>query len=123
MLFIKKVLKNIWSSIGFSAFTAFLFFYPFKSNNTPLFPYADKVIHIGLFFILTTLWLLTRKTVKEKNILVIILMAYAILVEFIQDWMGMGRSFDLYDIIADYVGIVLSGYSFKKLKLEKVFHY
>jgi VanZ family protein len=72
-------------------------------------PYFDKLVHIGLFAILSALWL---KSLKNRSItidLIVVLgtIAYGVAMEFVQRDFVANRSFDVMDIMADSVGAVL----------------
>jgi len=70
----------------------------------------DKLVHIGLFGIMILLWCgpIIHKPVGRLNSLVIQIplafFGYSILVELIQHFFIPGRSFDLFDILADGIG-------------------
>lgn len=66
----------------------------------------DKIIHISLFAVLLFLWRSAFDSeVKNYNwILLICAIVYGFMVEFIQLYWVTGRSFDLYDALADGIG-------------------
>lgn len=67
-------------------------------------PGLDKVVHFGLFSGLVFLW---QFRFPERTLWVcLIAIAFGIAVEFVQEWIGNGRSFDVYDIVADSLGAV-----------------
>ncbi|AFL82788.1 putative integral membrane protein [Belliella baltica DSM 15883] len=80
-----------------------------KFPNTPLFPFKDKIIHFGLFFVLIFLWLrvanTSRKKIKLKifTIYLVFGIIIAILVEYLQQEVP-NRSFDYFDIAANILG-------------------
>ena len=73
--------------------------------------YADKLIHIALFAILT--WLFFRPfaakpgVVKRLILIAVAATAYGIVMEFVQKYWIPNRSFSLGDIAADSVGSFL----------------
>lgn len=77
--------------------------------------YADKLIHIGLFAILATLWcwaMLKRisSASKLKTVFIwigFICLVYGIAMEFVQKYWIPNRSFDGGDIVADGAGAFL----------------
>jgi hypothetical protein len=86
----------------------------------------DKWVHIGLFGILVVLWCRAfhRKKADSKKIkklfviIAAIVLAYGILMEFVQGNFIPHRSFDFGDIVADAVGC-FAGYFLSKRYLLK----
>ena len=85
--------------------------------------HLDKVVHIVLFFIQCSLFMLLSSS-ENKNKLVIkrhilFTLIYSLLlgtvIEFIQHFYIFGRAGDFNDVLADFIGIVL-GICFFKLK-------
>ncbi|WP_262484359.1 VanZ family protein [Belliella pelovolcani] len=79
--------------------------------KTPEIPFKDKIIHFGLFFVLTILWLRVQNQNKRgKNFIYKFFTTYlvfgiliAILVEYLQLYVP-NRSFDYHDITANILG-------------------
>jgi len=77
-------------------------------------PYFDKYIHFTMFLMLTALFCypfinLTTDNFTIKSWFVritILVIVYGILMEFVQKFMSVGRSFDLVDIVFDALGSV-----------------
>ncbi|NDE77758.1 MAG: hypothetical protein EB047_00905 [Chitinophagaceae bacterium] len=77
---------------------------------------ADKLVHIGLFFILVALWCWAVAELKISYLskfLSFIIVAqtwffYGIAMEFVQEYLKNGRSFDVKDMIADGIGCGLA---------------
>lgn len=44
------------------------------------------------------------------------MLLYALLTEILQDEMGLGRSLEFYDLVADSVGVLLGSFVFQKIK-------
>ena len=73
---------------------------------------ADKLVHIGLFFILVALWCWgiagLRLSYLNKFLFFIVMtqtwLLYGIAMEFVQEYLKNGRSFDVKDMIADGIG-------------------
>lgn len=85
---------------------------PEKSVPTiPIFPGADKIVHIIMFALLTWAYIfdLTRKSKRVSvSILIyvsVIMIIYAAGTEWLQGEMGYGRSADFNDFISDLAGI------------------
>jgi VanZ family protein len=93
-------------------FICFLFFLPGDAlpPTAPWFGaiYFDKIVHFGIFSILTFLLCWTIGAPFSKTVAIIFFGAvlYGILVEVIQDQLVINRSFDLTDWAADIVGSI-----------------
>ncbi len=78
--------------------------------------YFDKFVHIGLFGILTFLWMMpfVKSNINNKSkIKVILKIAFAVSIwglttEFIQKFFIPFRAFDLWDWAADSVGVLMA---------------
>jgi glycopeptide antibiotics resistance protein len=74
-----------------------------------LFPHADKLIHMGMYggftFLLLWGWPRTFKGIRELLPLLIILV-YGFVVELLQQYASIGRSFEFTDILANITGFV-----------------
>lgn len=69
----------------------------------------DKLVHIFLFAILFLLWRIAFN-LKFRNYtiwLIFLVVAYGLAVELIQKYWIPGRSFDLYDVLADTIGCLV----------------
>ncbi len=91
--------------------------------KVPLFPGADKLIHSGMYFVLSILILWTfhaKKIARWK--LYSFVVAWGLFMECLQILMNAGRHFSFYDIVANITGVVLgiALYNFinNKLRLE-----
>lgn len=82
------------------------------SNDFPrveLFDGADKVVHFLMYFILSLLFCWTTKTELNYSWLFLIVpvtIGWGIFMEFMQLSMHQGRSFSVYDILANSLGVV-----------------
>ena len=78
-----------------------------------LFPYSDKIAHIGVYAILTFILLYENKQ-KNKGInLLIISILYGILMEILQYTLTDYRSLEAWDIVANTSGSLTSFLIFK----------
>lgn len=79
-------------------------------------PYADKVFHIIMYFALTvTLLLEFRHQVKRKLTLILIIcgaFGYGVLMELFQKYLTSNRSLEVYDMIANLIGILIAAMLF-----------
>ncbi|HZL11137.1 MAG TPA: VanZ family protein [Prolixibacteraceae bacterium] len=77
--------------------------------NVKLFYGADKVIHFSMYFVFSLLFCWALKTELNYSLLFLIIpvtIGWGILMEVIQLDMHAGRSFSLYDILANSIGVV-----------------
>ena len=118
---IRKILKRL--PAGFlSGVTLLLILWltltprPLGTIDTTLFPGSDKVAHALMFGFFSSMICLdrTRKNgFKPLSFLFIIASATissltGLLIEFLQDWLPTGRSFESADILADTAGSFLA---------------
>lgn len=66
----------------------------------------DKVVHVALFFGFAMLWLRLYPTRRRDVFLGGV--AVGIAIELLQHWLPIDRSGDVYDVIADTVGLLLA---------------
>jgi len=82
----------------------------FKGNNTTQIHISDKIIHTSAYFLLTVSWLLvfsnTLKRVKYFLLISLFIFIYGILIEGCQMLFTTEREGDLFDVIANLVGIM-----------------
>lgn len=129
----------IWA-IAWGIIVLFLISTPINAHNPTLsrfnFPGVDKLVHAGVFFVFTSLSLFGAlkncAIPKVVNFSIIITLAFssvfAIGTELIQEYLTTTRTFDLWDIFADHVGIGMSYFSYvlfvstmKKIQKESSF--
>jgi VanZ family protein len=107
-----KIFRYKAVAISWLLIMSILFFLPgsaLPKENWLDLVYFDKWVHIGLFAMLIFLW--RSSFARESNyynfFLILFALIYGIGVEFIQrNWIP-NRSFDLYDVIADFVGSII----------------
>jgi len=70
----------------------------------------DKLIHAGLFLVLTLLWLaaLSEGHIGRGLTILAAMIVFAIFTEFYQQIMPIGRSADLLDSVADAIGSIVA---------------
>jgi VanZ family protein len=106
--------KTIWPAFIWSAFIFVLLIIPSSKlpNETlvPI-PYFDKIVHLILFGGFAFFWdqylVQENKILQRKYRYLIILLAiilYGLLLEYLQ--LFVGRSFDMFDLLADIGGII-----------------
>lgn len=102
---------------------------PIKDPGIFYFEGADKVVHFLMFFALTLSYLFDYWKIvyphrpKAKKTIAISVAAIVLggIIEFLQEYMNLGRSMDATDLFADSVGVVCATlimyfYAFKKLR-------
>jgi len=98
---------TIWLSL-ISARTA-------TSINILEFPGVDKFAHLGFYAVFCFLWSMgLRQKSNLKNIPIIFSISFGVLMEICQFYLSNGRSFELYDILANIIGSILGMILFKK---------
>lgn len=74
-----------------------------------LFPFADKLIHVGMYagFTFLMLWTWPRELSGIKQFIpLIIVISWGFLMEILQQSSNLGRSFDLSDELANSLGFL-----------------
>ena len=85
---------------------------PLKGELMPGVSLSDKTIHSLAYFVLTISWLGSLK--KETNSIVACLIVsavvfvYGILIEILQGTATLYREFDFFDIMANFIGIIIA---------------
>ncbi len=114
-MLIKNLLKHKYKLFAFlyTLLVAYISLTPLDKYNLPNFNMGDKIVHLLLYFILTFVWLLAYPALlKIKWFYLIIIIAWGILIEFLQAFVVTGRSGDVYDALANTIGSVLGLYAF-----------
>ena len=83
--------------------SAYVLFTP-RTGGEGLFPYADKVVHLGLFALLAGT---ARWRFGPVSAALVAVAAYAVLSEVVQGALLSTRSGDAYDVLADLLGAAL----------------
>ena len=68
----------------------------------------DKFFHFSAYFTLTLSWLYALKGKRAVLKIVILLILYGILLEFAQEWFTQDRTKDMFDALANTVGIIIA---------------
>ncbi|NNL81825.1 MAG: VanZ family protein [Winogradskyella sp.] len=103
--------KPIWFSIAL-VYTIFLAVLSFINvHNLPSYgsSFDDKINHFGAYMVLTIIWVYYFKLKKVKKALLLVALGaiiYGIIIEFLQKRINPLRVFDLYDILANCVGVI-----------------
>lgn len=84
---------------------------------TPVFEGADKLVHTGFFFVFSVLLFhaMTRRRLGKFGMLwrvVLISLLFALFTEFLQWQFFTYRSAEIWDLIANFVGIGMGSFAF-----------
>lgn len=123
ILFSIRQWLRIMLSLIYLCCIAFLSLLP--SNDfpeLPLFPGADKIVHTALYLGLAILacWSMHAE-VKHKwyTLVTLFTIGWGVTMEIFQLNMHLGRSFDLYDILANSIGAIIGVAIYSLLALAK----
>lgn len=99
------------------AFLTYMLLKPGVENQEYWFMFdgIDKAVHLSIFAFLGFSFIVVFPKIKFLIYLYIILI-YAFLTEILQDEMHMGRSAELFDIVADFIGFLLGYCAYIMLK-------
>ena len=99
------------------AFLTYMLLKPGQENLEYWFMFSgiDKILHLSIFAVLGFTFIAAFPKIKFTTYLYIMLI-YAFLTEILQEEMKMGRSMETLDIFADFFGVLMGYYIFKKLK-------
>ncbi len=124
MQLIKKLLGPrplFYASLFYTSVITVLFLLPVRDIPKVAVKFGDKWAHVVVFFMLTLLWLLAtmfNKWFVKNNMLWVSFWAliYGIVIEALQERFFETRSADVWDVIADAIGILIACFVFFKLK-------
>jgi VanZ family protein len=87
--------------------------------KVPLFPGADKLIHTGMYFILSflILWTFHAKNIARWKLYSFVV-GWGLLMECLQILVNAGRSFSFYDIVANVTGAIMGIALYKFLNTQ-----
>lgn len=91
-------------------------------------PYFDKLVHFGMFFLLTVLFSypFSKLPVEDVTIsdifnkIAFFIILYGIIMEFVQKYFTAGRTFDITDILFDAIGTVVGLLAIKRYTFKKI---
>ncbi len=110
-----KILPIYW------AFLTYMLLKPGEENHEYWFMFQgiDKLLHFSIFAALGFFFMAAFPKIKFYYFIQIILI-YAFLTEILQEEMGLGRSMETLDVIADTIGCLI-GYFAYKLVVKRFF--
>lgn len=92
-------------------------------------PHFDKIVHFGLYFILSLLLASGFKQMKNEFISKkyiylssIISILYGLLMELIQKFLCTDRSIDIYDLVANFSGILIGLILYPLISHKKIIY-
>lgn len=113
---LQLIFRTYYPAVLWLVAATYLFLMPTDGlDTTPLIniPYADKWVHVAVFFGLLQLWLiplyLRSRAWPKKRVWLALLaaVAYGIVIEIIQGKYTAHRSADAWDVVADTTGALL----------------
>ena len=103
-------------SIAWVFFTFYLLIiYSHKESSTISFPFLDKVVHFILFFIQSILITNTLYEYSDRNnriiliLSIILLLLFGLIIEIQQIYLPY-RTFEIMDLIANFVGVLFGSF-------------
>lgn len=122
-----KFLKIYYPSIIWFACIVYASFMPSSgmSKKLYLFQHQDKVIHATIYGIFIWIFLHNYSqqntiTTQRKIICIIIIALMSLLIEFLQPILS-DRTFDIYDFVANSVGLIFGAIAIRFLYVSKKF--
>jgi VanZ family protein len=124
----KQYLKYNWPSILWAAFIFVICMMPHRHIPHIVFPYLDKIVHTGVYFVLACLfyfgwlWQSSFQSLRIGTFIKVLIVCavYGLLIEIMQGLLTTDRSFEMLDELADIVGALLGLYGarwlFPKIK-------
>jgi VanZ family protein len=115
--------KFFYFALGWTFLVAFLSLATFvKMPSVPI-PSKDKYAHFIFYFILALSWMLSFKEVNNKFLykIIAIIVLYGIVIEILQASFTSNREADVYDVLANSLGVITAyfGFPFIKRKILK----
>jgi VanZ family protein len=80
---------------------------PIKINS------LDKYLHFSAYFILTICWFFALRKYSKKIVITLTIILFGIMVEFLQDWLTSNRVKDIYDALANSIGVIIAAFLYK----------
>jgi VanZ family protein len=95
----------------------FMSLYPFATKETKqLWEHSDKIVHFALYFVLSVLVISGLHNKSKYAITLIISVLFGIIIEALQEFMKLGRTFSMLDILANSIGVCIGLTSYYFLK-------
>nr|MCH9660199.1 VanZ family protein [Bacteroidota bacterium] len=100
----------IWIGVGYSLIITTLFLLPAKEVPEVRVPFVDKIVHLVIFSVLTFIWLWfceSKKLLKYIARVVLLIFVYGIIIETLQELFFETRTADVWDVLANTIGILM----------------
>jgi VanZ family protein len=112
MPFITQPGTKKWLAVGWFLLTTLLLAMPgnaLPKTNLVNIPNFDKIVHVGLFAVLTflALYALNQPTFRKKTVVGLMAIIYGTIMEYVQLHLVAYRSFEGIDIVADAIGAIM----------------
>ncbi|RLD75344.1 MAG: hypothetical protein DRJ10_15445 [Bacteroidetes bacterium] len=121
---ILSFVKSNYKSLAWAGIILFLSIFHIKTPNSVkeiIIPHFDKIVHLGLYTILSFLLLFENKKSNPIYIRLLFAIFYGILMELFQHFFTNYRSMEIFDIVANTCGVFFGYFLFyllqNKLKL------
>jgi len=111
MRFLTQPRTKIWLAVGWFLLTTLLLAMPgnaLPKTNLVNIPNVDKLVHVGLFAVLTFVVVnaFTKTTYYKITVVALAAILYGTIMEYVQLHLVAYRSFEGIDIIADAIGAI-----------------
>ena len=103
----------------YTLFITTLFLLPAKEVPEMRIPFVDKIVHFAIFSVLTFIWLWfceSKKLVKYTVWVLLLVLTYGIIIEALQELFFETRTADVWDVLANSIGILIGLAVFKKME-------
>jgi VanZ family protein len=113
---LKRLLLLFWILV-----ITILSLYPVQNQTSSWWQHTDKAVHIVMYLVLSVFIINTLTHRNRLLIALIISVLFGIVIEALQEVMGLGRQFSIFDILANFLGasLGLTGYYFIKNCTDK----
>ncbi len=117
---IRKLLERnaLYIAIFITVLIAFLSLVSLRSIHVIKVSHSDKYGHFIAYFVLSLSWFFFYSNYKKKikkYIISIFIISYGIILEVLQGLLTTYRQADVYDFLANSVGVILAAILFEKL--------
>jgi len=117
-MLIKNILKLKYKLIAFvyTIWLSFVSLMPLNGMHLPSIVNADKAVHFFLYFFLTIFWLLAFPNFRQhKTRLIILVISWGIMIEFLQEYVASSRTGDPFDALANSLGGLVGLWTYFKI--------
>ena len=120
----KYLFISFWKSMAWAIIILILCLMPSSDLERVRFiniPYMDKFVHLGLYIVFTLLLISEKNPQRNSGLVSFKTLAFAvgfslfygILIELMQLWFTSSRSADIWDVVADSIGITIALTNYK----------